>query len=266
MKQVFVGSTLQQLRKDFKAQEDRARAKQPTNRVLTVPDLRSLLPDRETVDKVVRTYFATFETTYRILHAPTFWTAYAAYWEAVHESNSDMDATVLGILACTLCASTHETPRYNADGSTFRSQAAVWIKACETWLRRQSNKRRSLASVQVRLLRLLALSTTCLKTKEYYQEVQALMAFMVSSGMHRDPGILGPRCSVFEAEIRRRLWATAIELEMQASIDKGRLARLSVRRCVSWLTNRKAYPPCSRACSMTALSPVISMIRNSTRT
>ena len=75
--------------------------------------------------------------------------------------------------------------------------------------------------MQVRLLRLLALSTTCFKTKEYYQEVQAQLAFMVSSGMHRDAGILGSRCSIFEAEMRRRLWATAMELELQASIDKG---------------------------------------------
>ncbi|KAF2446224.1 hypothetical protein P171DRAFT_453691 [Karstenula rhodostoma CBS 690.94] len=227
MKQVFIGSTLQKLRQDSKLQEDRARARQAANRMLTVPNLRSLLPGREMVDSVVKTYFATFETTYRILHAPTFWTAYAGYWDGAHELNSDMDATVLAILACTLCTSTHETPRYNADGSTFRSQAVVWIKACEAWLRGQSNKHRRLASVQVMLLRLLALSITCLKTKEYYQEVQGVMAFMVSSGMHRDSGILGSRCSVFEAEMSRRLWATTMELEMQASLDKGTPSTLS---------------------------------------
>ncbi|KAJ4302987.1 hypothetical protein N0V90_001878 [Kalmusia sp. IMI 367209] len=221
MKQVFVGSTLQRLREDTKAQEDRARAKQAINRILNVSNLRSLLPDRNTVDKVVKTYFDTFETTYRILHAPTFWTAYSTFWDPPYELNSDMDALVLAILSCTLCTSTHETPKYNNNGSTFRSKAIVWLRACEAWLRRQSNKRRTLASWQVRLLRLLALSTTCLKTKEYYQEVQAHMAFMVSSGMHRDPSILGSRCSVFDAEMRRRLWATAMELETQASIDKG---------------------------------------------
>ena len=221
MKQVFVGSTLQRLREDTKAQEDQARAKQAKYRVLNVSNLRSLLPDRNTVDKVIRTYFDTFETTYRILHAPTFWTAYSTYWDPPYELNSDMDAIVLAILSCTLCTSTHETPKYNNNGSTFRSKAIAWLRACEAWLRRQSNKRRTLTSWQVRLLRLLALSTTCLKTKEYYQEVQSHMAFMVSSGMHRDPSILGLRCSVFNAEMRRRLWATAIELETQASIDKG---------------------------------------------
>lgn len=222
MKHVYTGSTLQQLRQNLNKQEDRSRARQSAKRVLTITCLRNLLPDRDTVDKVLKTYFDTFETTYRILHAPTFWKAYSSYWDVSRNSNEEMDAIVLGILACTLCTSTHATPRYNINGSSFRGKAIVWLKACQTWLRRQSNKRRTLASLQVRLLLLLALSTTCMKTKEYYQEVQAHMGFMISSGMHRNPGVLGNRCCVFEEEIRRRLWATTMELEMQASIDKGK--------------------------------------------
>ena len=221
MKSIYAGSTLQKLRQDENAREERTRAKHVTNRVLRVSDLRSLLPSREMCGNVLKTYFDTFETTYRILHVPTFWASYANYWTEGQRSNSDMDATVLAILACTLCTSTHETPRYNTTGSSSRSQAIVWLKACEAWLRRQSNKHRTLPSLQVRLLRLLALSTTCMKSKEYYQEVQAHMAFMVSSGMHRDPRMLANRCGMFEAEMRRRLWATSMELELQASIDKG---------------------------------------------
>ncbi|KAF2680180.1 hypothetical protein K458DRAFT_445398 [Lentithecium fluviatile CBS 122367] len=227
MKRVFIGSTLQRLRQDSKLQEDRARMTKNPNRILSVPSLRSLLPDKETVEKVIRTYFATFETTYRILHIPSFFSAYQTYWAASTPPNSDMDAIVLAIMACTLCTSTHESTRYDTDGSTFRSKAITWIKACEAWLRRQSNKHRTLATLQVRCLRLLAISTTCHKTKEYYQEVQQHMALMRSFGMHRDPGILGARCSVFEGEMRRRLWATSMELELQASIDKGTPSVLS---------------------------------------
>jgi hypothetical protein len=221
MKRVFVGSTLQRLRQDSKVQEDRCRMTKKSNQILSISSLRSLLPDRDTVEKVVSTYFATFETTYRILHVPTFWSAYQTYWDTPSSSDSDFDAIILAILACTLCISSHEATRYGTDGSTFRSKAITWLKACEAWLRRQSNKYRTLAVVQVRCLRLLALSTTCSKTKEYYQEVQQHLTLMSSYGMHRDPSILGERCSVFEGEMRRRLWATSMELELQASIDKG---------------------------------------------
>lgn len=223
MRNIYTGSTLQRLRQDEKAHAERTRAKQVANNALHISDLRSLLPSREICDKVLKTYFDTFETTYRILHAPTFWASYASYWDEGSQSNSDMDAIVIAVLACTLCTSTHETPRYNTTGSSTRSQAIVWLKACDAWLRRQSNKHRTLSSLQVRILKLLALSTTCMKSKEYYQKVQSHMAFMVSSGMHRDPRILANRCGVFEAEMRRRLWATSMELEMQASIDRGGL-------------------------------------------
>ena len=221
MKEVYLNSTLERLGEDTKALEDRARSNKVSSRVLSVPYLRSLLPDRITVDLLVKKYLDTFETTYRILHIPTFWADYQTFWDSPSGLNPGMEAIVLAILACVICTSTHDNTRYNPNGSTFRSKAIIWIKACEAWLKRQSNKHRTLITLQVRCLRLLALMTTCLKTKELYEEIQAHLAFMRSSGMHRDPSVLGPRCSVFEGEMRRRLWATSMELELQSSIDQG---------------------------------------------
>jgi hypothetical protein len=221
MKRIFINSTLARLRQNIGKLEDKNRINKANDRVVSVANLRSLLPDRSTVDKVIKEYFDTFETSYRILHAPEFYARYRSYWDAARAPDSEMDAIVLAILACTLCISTLDNTRYDINGSTFRAKAIVWIKACEAWLKLQSNKHKSLATIQVRCLRLLALSTTCAKTKEYYQEVQQVMAFMRSSGMHRDPSILDSRCSVFYGEMRRRLWATVMELELQASVDKG---------------------------------------------
>lgn len=232
MKEMYRDSTLDRLSDEIKALEDRARSNKVSSRVLSVPYLRSLLPGRITIDLLVRKYIETFETTYRILHIPTFWADYAAFWDSPSGSNVEMEAILLAILACVLCTSTHDNTRYDPNGSTFRSKAIIWIKACEAWLRRQSNKHRTLATIQVRTLRLLALMTTCLKTKEFYQETQAHLALMRSIGMHRDPSILGCRCSVFEGEMRRRLWATSIELELQASIDKGK-QHAFVQTCLS---------------------------------
>lgn len=224
MKATYTDSVARRLSQDIKASEDRARLERPNHRTLTVLSLSSLFPDRSTVDTIVNVYLTTFETTYRILHIPTFQAAYETYWDTETAEDEDMDAVLLAILACTIGVSTHTSPKYSHAGSTFHSKAHIWIKACETWLRRQSNKNRSLASIQVRCLRLLALSTASIKVKEYYQEVQAHVSFMRSMGMHVDPTVFGDRCSLFEGEIRRRLWATTMELELQASIDKGELA------------------------------------------
>ncbi|KAF2868316.1 hypothetical protein BDV95DRAFT_500925 [Massariosphaeria phaeospora] len=219
MKGVYPNSTLQRLKKDMELLEERAGNGKQGTRVVPVGTLKSLLPDRGMVDSLVQRYFDTFETTYRILHIPTFWSTYSAFWET--PTDPDFDAILLAVLACVICTCSHDNIKYDPQGSSLRRKAVLWIKACEAWLKRQSNKHRTLATLQVRCLRLLALSTACLKTKEIYQETEAHLAFMKSCGMHRDPDILGTRCSVFEGEMRRRLWGTSLELELQAAIDKG---------------------------------------------
>ncbi|KAF2031397.1 hypothetical protein EK21DRAFT_63366 [Setomelanomma holmii] len=228
MKDVYRDSTARRLSKDVKASEERARSLQTSHRIMRVRKLRDLLPDRVTVDTILRRYFDTFETTFRIIHVPSFDKAYESYWTSPAPGDSDIDALILAMLACTICTSSHDSPRYNNAGSSFSSKAILWIRACEAWLRQQSNKHRSLASFQVRCLRLLALSTSSLKVKQYYQEVLTHVALLRSVGLHRDPSIFGTRCSVFEGEMRRRLWATSVEIELQAAIDKGTSSILSL--------------------------------------
>ncbi|KAF2652358.1 hypothetical protein K491DRAFT_51549 [Lophiostoma macrostomum CBS 122681] len=225
MKEIYPDSTLGKVQDDIKNLEDRVRTSRKINQVLSVPSLRNLLPDRPTVDLLIKQYLDTFETTYRIVHVPSFLADYEHFWNS--EQGTDLDALVLAILACVLCTSTHEASRHNPNGSTFRSKAIIWMKACEAWLKKQSNKHRTLTSLQVRCLRLLALKTTCMKTKEFYQETQAHIAYMRAIGLHRDPALLRGKCSTFQAEMRRRLWATSVELELQASIDRGTASILS---------------------------------------
>ncbi|KAF1942115.1 hypothetical protein EJ02DRAFT_346248 [Clathrospora elynae] len=233
MKSVYHNSTAQRLAQDMKHFENRSLMLRPSYRASSFPNLRSLLPDRSTANQLVRRYLDTFETTYRIVHIPSFETAYQSYWDSDRQDDADMDALVLAILACTICTSTHNNPRYNHQGSTFHSKAIFWIKACEAWLKRQSSKHKTLGSLQVRCLRLLALSATSHKAKDYYQEIQAHMAIMKSIGMHRDPVHFGSRCSAFESEMRRRLWATSMELELQASLDKASMLSSLEHDCLS---------------------------------
>jgi hypothetical protein len=49
-----------------------------------------------------------------------------------------------------------------------------------------------------------------------------LMRLALASGMHRDPSLLATgKISAFEKEMKRRLWVTIMELEMQSSIENG---------------------------------------------
>jgi hypothetical protein len=48
------------------------------------------------------------------------------------------------------------------------------------------------------------------------------MRLALASGMHRDPSLLATgKISAFDKEMKRRLWVTIMELEMQSSIENG---------------------------------------------
>lgn len=228
MKEAYPGSTLERLQHDCKMLEARANAnkQQQHSGLENSPILVELVPTRSSADHLVQLYFDTFETTYHILHTPTFWADYSAFWDDSQGANSSFVALLLMMMATVMCTSSTEHISYDITGSSLRKQALVWIQACDVWLKGQSNKHRVLAVYQIRTLRILAASTSCLKTKEMYQNVQELLNHNKVAGLHHDPAILDWRCSEFEAEMRRRLWAITAELELQASIDRGTLSSL----------------------------------------
>lgn len=57
--------------------------------------------------------------------------------------------------------------------------------------------------------------------KRAWLSAGSLIRFGMSAGLHRDASILGGAVSVFSQEMRKRLWATSVELELQASFDRG---------------------------------------------
>jgi hypothetical protein len=56
---------------------------------IDVPRLVRLLPDKTTTDHLVQVYWETFETIYRILYRPAFWTDYHALWENPLAASAD---------------------------------------------------------------------------------------------------------------------------------------------------------------------------------
>ncbi|KAG9195951.1 hypothetical protein G6011_01072 [Alternaria panax] len=94
MKGVYHNSTAQRLAQDMMSVGKRTSADISPYNIVSVSSLRDLLPDRPTTDRLVQKYFSTFETTYRILHIPTFQEAYERYWDVAKPGFADMDAIV----------------------------------------------------------------------------------------------------------------------------------------------------------------------------
>lgn len=222
MKEAHTNSSLQRLQNECNMAD--ARLKESIAKALPLPstELLGLVPERVVAEPLVRLYLDTFETTYRILHRPTFWRDYEAFWQAPGQGGPPGFLPILLLVMATVrCMSPREPLSFTHEGSSVRAKAVQWIRACDLWLKQQSQKHRILAVYQVMCLRLLAASATSLKTKQAYGEAENLLSYFRAAGMHRDPRLLGDRCSPYEMEMRRRLWATVMELELQASIDRG---------------------------------------------
>ena len=189
----------------------------PFNKV----ELLQLVPDRESVDYLAHLYFDSVETMYRILHRPSFWKEYQMFWENQHEANPAFIIVILLMMATVSCLSLTERPTYIGDSALSRERAVFWIEVSERWLDRHSQKNIYLAIWQIRCLLILSKQVNLVKKKRIWTGAGTLLREAMSAGFHRDPSCLGEKVSVFDQEMRRRLWATMTELELQASIDRG---------------------------------------------
>lgn len=211
---------------DFKAFRNRRKAllkeQGPLNQG-TDSEILALIPStRCRVEAEANLYFDTFETSYRVLHEPTFWRAFGVFWERPKESPPSFAVSLVLVMACVRCLAADFEPVFVGDCSVERQTASRWIDICEAWLTHQGRKHLTLEHFQVSCLLLIAKRVNCVKMKQDWVYSGDVLRLAMSSGLHRNPDLLPPgRTTEYEKEMRRRLWATVMELELQSSIDAG---------------------------------------------
>ncbi|KAL1836845.1 hypothetical protein VTJ49DRAFT_4595 [Mycothermus thermophilus] len=170
------------------------------------------MPPRDTVLRLVDAYFRTFECVYRILHRPTFWQAFDKFWE-----NLDSDPAFVVQLQLCMAIGT----RFRKDAAVLRPSAAQWISEARIWMATSAEKHvASLSGLQTMCLLHLARETCGVGDDLSWVGAGSLLRTAMYLGLHRDSETL-PGMSAFEVEMRRRLWATVLEIVLQSSLDSG---------------------------------------------
>lgn len=165
---------------------------------------------------MVDTYFRCFESTYRVLHVPSFLSEYARYWEAPEAASIGFVVKLLLVMA--IGASLYRDPDGNFQPS---SDLLQWIYAAQTWLSVPFEKTRlNLTGLQIFCLLLIARQYVSVAPELVWISAGALVRTAMQMGLHRDPKHF-QKMSVMNMEIRRRLWATILELCCQSSLDSG---------------------------------------------
>ena len=196
--------------------------------------LISLLPQKELSDQLVQIYVDNLESTYRVLHLPSFWEEYSHFWKAPQEGRPAFAAIILLILASTYCIKEANASMFRGDSSVGRETAILWIRTCDSWLQSQSQKHTTMATFQIHCLSFIAKRINSLKRKRFWASAGNLTRLALSSGLHRDaqtvnlrhPSSSRRKVSVFDQEMRRRIWATVSELELQTAFERGMPAML----------------------------------------
>lgn len=188
------------------------------------------IPPKHLADELVDRYLETIEAMYRILHVPSFKRDYDAIWTQHRDTVPNTAFLVQLKLVLALGVVTYD------DTCSLRATATRWIYEAQTYLFEPVYKSRlGIQNLQTRILLLLAQELIDVSGDAVWIAAGPLLRMAIAMGLHRDPSHL-PQMSIFQAEMRRRLWNTILEVTLQTSLLSG-------------------GPPLLRACDFDAEAP-----------
>ena len=204
--------------------KDRRKRKEDRERKFDEPDLslEALLPSKAETDALVTFYLDSFEQIHRILHIPTFKKEYADFWGSPPKRNAAFTALILAIISTSHCFVSQTSINTTGGGkSNIPQTAQKWVKACDEWFDKQSQKHRKLVHYQIVCISYLAKKINIIKKKRYWTAAGAIIREGITLGLHQDPEQMGTKMQPYWQEMRRRIWATMVEFDVQSSFDQG---------------------------------------------
>ncbi|KAK7191952.1 uncharacterized protein CC84DRAFT_1257465 [Paraphaeosphaeria sporulosa] len=190
---------------------------------LALLKLREFLPSKSTCDRLLNVYWRHFEQTMRILHIPTFMQRYSQIWMNTDPEICTTSSTIPQVTVVLIMAHAVDRLAPPDDGSDHTS---AYLKGAagdliQAWLDELGRKRRNeFATIQVEALLLLARSLRNMPPEKIWSATGTLVRNAMVMGLHMDPSKVA-KITPFYAEMRRRLWATIMEMDIQASMNAG---------------------------------------------
>lgn len=178
-------------------------------------------PPRMIADLMVALYFQCFEPVHRILHKPSFEAELQKFWGNPESVSASQRLKILLVIGIGSCLRDEAGP-----DSELRGRVHQWIYAAQAWLSGPLEKDRlDVHGLQIHCLAILARQIFSIGGDLVWISMGSLIHRAMQIGLHRDPKHL-PSMSFLQAEIRRRLWYTILELLVQSSLDSAMPPRI----------------------------------------
>lgn len=189
---------------------------------LALLKLREFLPPKTYCDRLVSIYFRFFERTMRVLHGPTFMREYEQIWFSTNPEHYASTSIVPQLTAVMTMAYHMDDAVPETDAQAHRTYLkGAAIDLIQAWLDELGRKQRTeLSTLQVEVLLLLSRSLRHLYPEKLWSSTGALVRSAMVMGLHTDPTAV-PGATPYQIEMRRRLWATILEMDLQASMTAG---------------------------------------------
>ncbi|EED15333.1 C6 transcription factor, putative [Talaromyces stipitatus ATCC 10500] len=187
--------------------------------------LLSLLPPKPVVDMLLRLYMLYVESMHRVIHVPSFRRELSELQTNIHNPDMISAAFVAQLLLMLAAAvgfyEAEPSPDFLHDSTISKTfQVVEWIRYAEKWINTTYVKRPDLTILRIQCLLIIAKNNQGLNRSQAWLATGNLVKMAMLAGYHRDPGNI-PKITLFNKEMRRRMWATIIELDAQIAIDRG---------------------------------------------
>ena len=214
-----------------------AAAKAPTSDHCLFPqnsEPLKLLPPRSDCEKLIHSYLDTYESVTRILHVPHFLSSFDSVWGHPEVTDDYFLYQLLLVIAIGASFPDESSPESsnsaqsalsgNRKKDRWRSRTLSWIVTAQDWLTQQVSidPRTSLNTLQICCLLFLARKSNQAPGNDpFWLADDILVRKAMSLGLHREPSVFCPLATPYEAEMRRRLWCTILEISLQGSLTSG---------------------------------------------
>lgn len=175
--------------------------------------LISLLPDRTVCDSLVEEYFQSFGALYDFIHQPSFLRRYGSFWSQPDKSHPIFISLILLLVSIAML---------NDDAR--KSQSRYIARTVEMYLSGIDALRKPcIALFQTLCLLILSKLVGCAQSDSpdsLWGMLGTTMKMAFATGLHRNP-VHFSNVTPFRAEIRTRLWATFVRLDLEYSLQFG---------------------------------------------
>ncbi|RDW79602.1 hypothetical protein BP6252_04240 [Coleophoma cylindrospora] len=173
-----------------------------------LPETISVLPEKVQADILLERYFECVDPVYPMIHRQTFYADYEQFWSLPQPEKDRVDGAMVALIFAMLAMGTQfvttTLPKERQQTAEF------YVSASHQSLRMSSY----LNKASVRSVQAMVLITYFLINDNHASDGWAFAGILIrqayAMGLHRDPNIVSPNASIFEKQIRRKLWQAVL--------------------------------------------------------